>query len=296
VPTTRYGTEQNVPKNLLPADWFAVSPEKAHAPLIVMLVLTQLAAGALAADRWLVGTAALTAGSARLALVLGLAALGASFLHLGRPLRAWRVLVGLRTSWLSREILGFSLFAALAFLHAIKPSVWLGSAAAAVGLLSVFASVMVYAVTRRAFWQLPWSLVRFFGTTAVLGCATVLLVAAIGGNQDVARLAATAFAMSGLVKLSCELSLFRHLADRLHSPWKRSAILMRGDLGNVSLFRFFTGGAAVTIVALVLFAGGSFAPVLAGLIFLAALAGELAERYLFFAASTAPRMPGGVAS
>ena len=38
-------------------------------------------------------------------------ALGASVLHLGRPQYAFRAVLGLRTSWLSREALGFGLFA-----------------------------------------------------------------------------------------------------------------------------------------------------------------------------------------
>ena len=45
VPTTHYATARPVPRNLLPADWYAVSPEKPHGPLVVMLVLTQLSAG-----------------------------------------------------------------------------------------------------------------------------------------------------------------------------------------------------------------------------------------------------------
>ena len=34
--------------------------------------------------------------------------------------------------------------------------------------------------------------------------------------------------------------------------------------------------------------------VMTGLLFVACLAGELLERYLFFAACAAPRMPGGI--
>jgi DMSO reductase anchor subunit len=40
-----------------------------------------------------------------LALLLLLAGLGASFLHLGRPERAWRAALMWRTSWLSREVI-----------------------------------------------------------------------------------------------------------------------------------------------------------------------------------------------
>ena len=40
-----------------------------------------------------------------IALLLLMAGLGASFLHLGRPERAWRSAAMWRTSWLSREVI-----------------------------------------------------------------------------------------------------------------------------------------------------------------------------------------------
>ena len=46
------------------------------------------------------------------ALAFGLLALGVSVVHLGRPQHAYRAVIGLRHSWLSREILAFGLFAA----------------------------------------------------------------------------------------------------------------------------------------------------------------------------------------
>ena len=48
LPTTTYKTQRPFPRNLLPADYFRVSPQHAHWPLVVMLVLTQLSVGAFA--------------------------------------------------------------------------------------------------------------------------------------------------------------------------------------------------------------------------------------------------------
>ena len=42
----------------------------------------------------------------------GMGGTGASVLHLGRPLYAYRAIIGLRHSWLSREVLAFGFFAA----------------------------------------------------------------------------------------------------------------------------------------------------------------------------------------
>ena len=93
--------------------------EHAHGPLIAMLVLTQIAAGIfLSATALALGDVDIfTHAQAPLAVAafailnLGLAV---SVLHLGRPLGAWRAFLGLRTSWMSREILAFSIFAGAA--------------------------------------------------------------------------------------------------------------------------------------------------------------------------------------
>src|SRR6185295_7221714 len=99
---------------------------------------------------------------------------------------AWRVFIGLRTSWLSREAIAFGLFAgaggvyAASLLPQLLPAfpgkdlflslrlVWELSAIA-LGLIGVFCSVMVYAATRRAHWRGSLTGPRFFATTLLLG-------------------------------------------------------------------------------------------------------------------------------
>ena len=103
-------------------------------------------------------------------------------------------------------------------------------------------------------------------------------------------------------KLLFEAMLFRHLAARSTTSLKRTALLMTGALSNVTLARFaagLLGGLAMPALLLV-----SRVPmraehgqdvvflVLVGMLFVACLAGELLERYLFFAAVASPRMPG----
>jgi DMSO reductase anchor subunit len=281
LPTTAYRTKKELPRNLLAADFYTVRPEQPHVPLTVMLVLTQLSAGAFA-----VFTVIPSAGGAWLAWVLCLLALGASVLHLGRPRYAFRAILGLGTSWLSREIAAFSLFAALAALYAASFSVavprrelsWL---VAGSGLLGVFCSVMVYEATHRPSWR-AWRVgPKFFASTAVLGCATVLLV------DPRAELAHILLALTAL-ELAGEAAVFRHLRSRRHTALKRRAILMTGDLRGWTRLRFACGalGGLFCLVA----ARWSALP-----IFALVLIGELAERHLFFAAATAPRMPGGQA-
>ena len=54
-----------------------------------------------------------------LALVFSMAGLIASFLHLGRPERAWRAAAQWRTSWLSREVIILPVFMGMVFLYGI---------------------------------------------------------------------------------------------------------------------------------------------------------------------------------
>src|SRR6185436_20341754 len=123
VPSTQYKTTKVMPKNLLPGDFYAVRPGHQHMPLVIMLVLTQLSAGAFWVDfglhqtGWSGELGMVRTYHSLVALGLGLLAIGASTLHLGRPHLAFRAMIGLRTSWLSREALGFALFAGLALAY-----------------------------------------------------------------------------------------------------------------------------------------------------------------------------------
>src|SRR5262249_8662704 len=99
-------------------------------------------------------------------------------LHLGRPLGAWRAFLGLRTSWMSREIVAFGVFAGAASLLTAA-AIWslpvplsvTASATAGLGLLGIFCSAMIYVDTRRAFWNASLVFTRFFGAALLLGSA-----------------------------------------------------------------------------------------------------------------------------
>ena len=81
-------------------------------------------------------------------LVAAVVAAVGSTLHLGQKLRAWRALLNLRGSWLSREIAAFGTFVALEALHLSAGWAWLGAAAAIAGLFVVFSIDRVYDVVR----------------------------------------------------------------------------------------------------------------------------------------------------
>jgi Fe-S-cluster-containing dehydrogenase component/DMSO reductase anchor subunit len=289
-PTTRFHSAGPVPADAVSADPDSVRADHAHWPLLVMLVLTQMAAGgflllgvAAVADpdrftRWAFPVS--TAG-----FVLLNAGLSAAVFHLGRPLGAWRFFLGLRTSWMSREILAFGVFAGMAALSVaaawfVPGSRGIAVATALTGLVAVFTSVMIYVDTRRPFWALRATAVRFYGTTVGLGAAGV---AAWQPDPMVTAIAA------GTVFLVWvwEFSRYRVARRDRNSAWHRPARVVkelvpawgpaRGLLVGISL-----GGLALAATW----------PA-AGLIAVAAaLAGAVLERYAFFVAVDAPRMPG----
>ena len=311
-PTTRFRSLR--PGDLRPADEYQVKPEHAHAPLVVMLVLTQLSVGG-----FLVEFATRLSGPGiesrlHLALSLGLGCVGlaASLLHLGRPLLAYRAILGLRHSWLSREVLAFGVFAKLATVFvaaeifapgwvAGRPTLRLGLLAAVVvsGLCGVGCSVMVYHAVRRPFWRASIGGVKFAGTTVVLGLATGL--ASLGASRPDATIIPM---IAGALMLATAAKLGFESRDRREQdgePLRRTAWLLHGPLRRPAGLRCFLGAAgglvmpALAIAAAVSGDRGA-ASAAAVLALTASIVGELIERSLFFRAVTRPKMPGGLPS
>src|SRR5208283_831554 len=82
-------------------------------------------------------------------------------------------------------IVVFGLFAGLASFQAaaiLMPalhgfnSAGMSAAVSTIGLLDVFCSFMIYHSTRRELWRGLGAALKFFGTTAMLGTATILFV------------------------------------------------------------------------------------------------------------------------
>jgi formate dehydrogenase iron-sulfur subunit len=328
-PTTRYVRETPLPSDLKTPPERAIKREHMHWPLVAMLSLTQWSVGCfvvlLMRNLWSLWPSGSSSGSVGLAevrpielvdlssiasateevlpffvtgLLTVLAGIGASLLHLGRPLHAWKAFLGFRTSWLSREIV---LFGAYAFACLVW-SIWLlpadlapflaplrGSALAALvllGIAALYCSIMVYADTRRAFWR--WSLTapKFAATTLLLGLATGFLFS--GRDQIVT----VGLLTVSLFKLALEAGfLLVHARNNDRSPNKRSALVMTRACSRTLAWRFIfgvVGGIIIPVLAL-----GSALPLSlrVGALGLC-VAGEILERVLFFEAVTPERMPG----
>jgi formate dehydrogenase iron-sulfur subunit len=250
------------------------------------------------------------------ALAAGLLALGASVFHLGRPLYAWRAVIGLRHSWMSREGVALAGFAGLATLYAgalglgapdalVEP---LGLAVAGVGAVGIGCSAMIYIVTGKRWWRARETVPKFVLTAVAAGTAFILAVATIAAGITDAGVAVLTSAAplllvvvgATVLKLAGELAMFRHLRDREMTELRRTALLLRGDLERWTAARVAAGVAGGVLLPLVLFASwGQPRPSMPASVALALImvvlvaAGELLERWTFFTAVSSPRMPGG---
>jgi DMSO reductase anchor subunit len=146
------------------ADYHRVRPEQPHLPLVAMLVLTQLSVGAFA---YLAVLKTTDRAPVLAALLVAFLSLGASTLHLGRPVYAFRALRMWRRSWLSREVLLLSLFAGAAAVSVFVPG--LVPAAALLGAAGITASSFIYLVPARPAWNQKSTLVDFYLTALLLG-------------------------------------------------------------------------------------------------------------------------------
>jgi len=242
------------------------APARAHPPLAAMLVLTQLSVGAFVTDLVLGRSSML---HALVAIGAGLVALAASTLHLGRPQYAYRAVIGLRHSWLSREVVAFGAFTGLALLHALgvlpTPVGW---AAAAAGLFGVACSVLIYTSTRRAAWRPPVVVATFGSTTVILGLAATAWASAVSGTRVLSSVTVVVATLAAL-KLAAEATR----VGRLHP-----------DLSRRAQARYACGAGAVVLVAV-----AAIVPLVWTAVLGALVAGEYLERWLFFTTASPAR-------
>jgi DMSO reductase anchor subunit len=251
-------------------------------PLVAFTLLAQTAVGAFltlgALDLW-AGTLAgepaartLTDG-VLLAIgpVVGLALIS-SLLHLGTPRNAWRAATNLRTSWLSREILGTLLFAGTGGTFAVLrwsgagPAALRGAlavAGAASGVALVYAMARVYRLRTVPRWDTPLTTVSFFATALLLGSLAVGSGLALlpGIPDELVRGPLRWIALVAAAGFGAEI-----------------AAAGRGVLQGVR--RLLLMGGVALCVALLL-SDARFAPALLAA-FVVALAAQVLGRYLFY--------------
>jgi DMSO reductase iron-sulfur subunit len=285
--TTRITLPARLPADLKKVDLSNLNLEHPHWPLIVMTVLTQISVGAFVSI-WMMQ--AITGNRHRLAalasLMIALIALTASTLHLGRPIQAFRALKMWRRSWLSREVLLFSLFTLSAATYAAD--LWvsglgassLGLLTCVLGLCGVSASARLYLVPGRPAWNSPVTILEFLASAA-LGCfGTTSLEAS--AFSDGSLLWIMVFVVATLS--TCKLGwLARSSTHQLHGTWQ----LLSTTLSVKLLLRFlllFAGAVLMTATI------EQWVRVIGGLLI---VSGEFTSRYLFFVSVVPTNMASG---
>jgi Fe-S-cluster-containing dehydrogenase component/DMSO reductase anchor subunit len=286
ISTTRITLPVNLPPNSRPVDLVRLATADPHWPLVVMTVLTQLSVGTFGTI-WLlqlVGASHRLGAAAVTSLAVGVLALAASTLHLGRPAYAYRALKMWKRSWLSREVLLFAGFSVVACLYAallwtgLPGGTAIGALTVALGLGGVTASACIYQVPSRPAWNTPFTLVQFALTAGTLGA----LFAAAVGAEPARWLAVAAASIAGAELVVLALRFFRMSASdgvelqasaRLLATTLKSRLILRGVL------------LALGAIAVPLF---TVQPVAQWTALGLALGSEVLGRYLFFV-SAVPR-------
>ncbi|MEX0792343.1 MAG: DmsC/YnfH family molybdoenzyme membrane anchor subunit, partial [Pirellulaceae bacterium] len=290
-------------------------PSHGHLPLVLLLVLSQVSLGSLIAS--LIASAWSTAEQAGMATaILGtltaLAAMLVAPIHLGRPLYGFRVFLGLRTSWLSREAVLLGKYTPLVGVYLatffLSETSWdvvvdyrgvIGGMALLFGFAAVFCSAMIYIVTRRALWRAWWTFSQF--------AATVLLAVGLGLFVEGAFVGDLAhgknfqlLAVGGgvsllLVRIGMAVWFRRFTDGELSQPLVRSAKLLRGRLVTFATWRELLWGTGGGLMIMLLLGSTAEADLwIVGMFLIATslLLAETLDRFLYFAAESTPTMPG----
>ena len=206
ISTTRITLPEHGAANLERVDYGHIQLEHAHLSLVFMTTLMQAVSGALV---YQLLQKSLTAVALVVELLIASIALSVSAMHLGRPAYAWRALKMWRRSWISREVLLYSLFfAALAALTVLsvaevipashlrllidrlpavhfllKPATLqaIGWTAVIFGVGGTICSAYIYLVPARPSWNMIHTPLDFLLTTAVLGSLFATFLQGPGG-------------------------------------------------------------------------------------------------------------------
>jgi DMSO reductase anchor subunit len=190
------------PADRRPLELIAATPQTLWGmPAVLNFTLVGLGAGfyvaaTLAAALGMTDALALAAWLAPALVLAGFAAVAS---EAGRPLRGLRVLRGVATSWMSRELWLGGLFVLLALADEALPQPGLRPLAAAAAIALVLAQgAMLKNARAIAAWSVPVMPVVFMAAAAVSGLSLLLLAELMAGRRPGRALLATTLAVLAL--------------------------------------------------------------------------------------------------
>ena len=198
--------------------------------------------------------------------VLLAAGLAASFLHLGRKMRAWRAVLMWRTSWMSREVIvlpGFIALVAVWWLGlragAAAPWSWLLPVLLVIGAVALwYCTAMIYACLRFIEeWAHPLTIINFTLIGLSSGLLLACALAALAGEFGLVQATGPGALMVTLVAWGTRTLALRRNASLKHKSTLQSAtgiaspILMQQSMGmSAGAFNtreFFHGARLATL-------------------------------------------------
>jgi DMSO reductase anchor subunit len=165
-----------------------------------------------------------------LALVFTMTGLIASFLHLGRPERAWRAAAQWRTSWLSREVIVLPAFMGILFLYGVSHlsgfdpvlvalpgglnlsvTIVLGVIATILAFALFVSTAMIYACLRfLQEWHSPLTVINFILLGGASGFTLATLYAAVFATSQTGFFGGWALIITLLGLMGRSASLWRN--------------------------------------------------------------------------------------
>ncbi|MEH7179885.1 dimethyl sulfoxide reductase anchor subunit family protein [Neobacillus vireti] len=166
-------------------------------PLVIFTILSQLILGGFVTLWWIDRKkAGITQKTGLLIsislLILGGFSLVVSMLHLGQPFFAYRAILNIGVSWLSREVAFYGAFVGLLLFYTwfwykedrAKRSM-LGWISSIIGAIAIFSSAKIYMIAAIPAWTGVSTLFAFFLTSLLLGPLFVAAFLAIRGELNV---------------------------------------------------------------------------------------------------------------
>ncbi|MCM3768470.1 DmsC/YnfH family molybdoenzyme membrane anchor subunit [Neobacillus niacini] len=149
-------------------------------PLVIFTVLSQLAIGGFVTLWWIDQKSTIQRKTGLLIslslVVIGGIAVLVSLFHLGHPFAAYRAILNIKVSWLSREVTFYGAFVGLSMLYSwfwIKDAAsWrgmTGAVATILGILAIFSSAKIYMIPAIPAWNSMTTMFMFFLTSILLG-------------------------------------------------------------------------------------------------------------------------------
>ena len=117
-------------------------------------------------------------------LVISVVAVIVSVFHLGHPFAAYKAILNFADSWLSREIVFFSLFILFVFIYAFlvktrKMKQIIGWLAVIIGVTTIASSAMIYTIPAVPGWNNGMTLAAFFVTSLLVGPIFIQLLLSV---------------------------------------------------------------------------------------------------------------------